>query len=200
MSQNLSIKKEISEANIGRALEVLIDNGVDADEAPTVLQAIGYTLLDAELFPVDTASESYVRIRTYDHFEYGDGTPLFFLRLGGAEQNPSNRLAILQFIKRLDTLYGDLDEDTMDWALEYQLWTRMLLSDDTAHIMLNPRHIALDSTFVDEVSVFIARLYEPRKSGMAVSLYRNLVNRGDALRKCWKRIDANDFYCDPDEL
>lgn len=200
MSQNLSIKKEISEANIKAALKVLIDNGVEADEAATVLQAIGYSLLDAELFPDNAASASHVPIWTYDHYEYGDGTPLFFLRLGDVEQNQPNSLAILQFIKRLDTLYGDLDEDTTDWALEFQLWTRMLLSDAAPHILLNPRHIALDSTFVDEVSAFIARLYEPRKSGMAVSLYRNLVNRSDTLRKCWERSDANDFYCDPDEL
>jgi hypothetical protein len=37
-----------------RAAEnVLIDNGIDADEADTVLQAIGYTLLDMELYPED---------------------------------------------------------------------------------------------------------------------------------------------------
>ena len=36
---------------IGKALLVLIDNGIDPDEAETVLQAIGYTLLDMELFP-----------------------------------------------------------------------------------------------------------------------------------------------------
>ena len=32
---------------------VLIDNGIDADEADVVLQAIGYTLLDTELYPED---------------------------------------------------------------------------------------------------------------------------------------------------
>jgi hypothetical protein len=37
-----------------RAAEnVLIDNGIDADEADNVLQAIGYTLLDMELYPED---------------------------------------------------------------------------------------------------------------------------------------------------
>lgn len=36
---------------IRRATLVLIDNGVEEDEAETVLQAIGYTLLDRELFP-----------------------------------------------------------------------------------------------------------------------------------------------------
>lgn len=41
----------ITRENIDRAEEVLIDNGIEPDEAVTVLQAIGYTLLDAELYP-----------------------------------------------------------------------------------------------------------------------------------------------------
>ena len=36
---------------IRKAEQVLIDNGVEADEAGTVLQAIGYVLLDEELYP-----------------------------------------------------------------------------------------------------------------------------------------------------
>ena len=31
--------------------QVLIDNGVEADEAKIVMQAVGYTLLDTELYP-----------------------------------------------------------------------------------------------------------------------------------------------------
>ena len=33
------------------AEKVLIDNGIDADEASMVLQAIGYTSLNMELYP-----------------------------------------------------------------------------------------------------------------------------------------------------
>lgn len=33
------------------AEKILIDNGIDDDEASTVLQAIGYALLDIELYP-----------------------------------------------------------------------------------------------------------------------------------------------------
>ena len=35
--------------HIRKALQVLVDNGIEEDEAPIVLQAIGYTLLDEEL-------------------------------------------------------------------------------------------------------------------------------------------------------
>ena len=48
--------KVITDDNITKSLQVLIDNGIDEDEAETVLQAIGYTLIDTELFednPID---------------------------------------------------------------------------------------------------------------------------------------------------
>ena len=37
--------------NRSKAEECLIDNGIDSDEASTVLQALGYILLDEELYP-----------------------------------------------------------------------------------------------------------------------------------------------------
>lgn len=40
----------ISIHNIRRAEQVLIDNGIDKDEVQVVLQAIGYALLDEELY------------------------------------------------------------------------------------------------------------------------------------------------------
>lgn len=42
---------EISKNRIEDAKQVLADNGIENDETETVLQAIGYALLDAELFP-----------------------------------------------------------------------------------------------------------------------------------------------------
>lgn len=41
----------IAKEKIEVAEKILIDNGVEADEAKTVLQAIGYVLLDEELYP-----------------------------------------------------------------------------------------------------------------------------------------------------
>jgi len=43
--------KEITEENMLRAQQVLIDNGIEEDEVDSVLQAIGYTLIDTELYP-----------------------------------------------------------------------------------------------------------------------------------------------------
>ena len=40
-----------------RAEQMLIDNGIEPDEAPIVLQAIGYVLFDTELYPEDEIKE-----------------------------------------------------------------------------------------------------------------------------------------------
>lgn len=44
----LSVKEQ---RNIKKAEKILVDNGIDPDEAQTVLQAIGYVLMDKELYP-----------------------------------------------------------------------------------------------------------------------------------------------------
>jgi len=44
-------KMTITQENIDAAEKVLRDNGIEPDEVCTVLQAIGYTLLDIELYP-----------------------------------------------------------------------------------------------------------------------------------------------------
>ena len=44
---------DIAEDAIMKAEKCLVDNGIDPDEAQTVLQAIGYILLDEELYPDD---------------------------------------------------------------------------------------------------------------------------------------------------
>lgn len=46
----------IDNSKIRAAEKCLIDNGIEPDEANTVLQAIGYILLDTELYP-DTLEE-----------------------------------------------------------------------------------------------------------------------------------------------
>ena len=45
------VNTSISVNDIEKAEGVLIDNGIPEDEASTVLQAIGYTLIDSELYP-----------------------------------------------------------------------------------------------------------------------------------------------------
>lgn len=40
---------KITKSICDKAMQCLVDNGVDEDEAPVVLQALGYILLDKEL-------------------------------------------------------------------------------------------------------------------------------------------------------
>lgn len=40
----------VTSVDIKKAEQVLIDNGIEPDEASVVLQAIGYTLLNTELY------------------------------------------------------------------------------------------------------------------------------------------------------
>ena len=41
---------EISKEKIKNAEQVLVDNGIDEDDASTVLQALGFVLLDKDLY------------------------------------------------------------------------------------------------------------------------------------------------------
>lgn len=47
----IKVDRTITAGNINQTKKVLIDNGIEEDEAEIVLQAIGYTLLNIELFP-----------------------------------------------------------------------------------------------------------------------------------------------------
>lgn len=75
-------------------------------------------------------------IYPYTQYEY-EAHPLFFLDLCGA-LSPKTKVELLAL---LDRWYGDTDQETTDWALEYQLWARMLLHSNM--LLLNPQHLDL---------------------------------------------------------
>ena len=45
------INRIVEEEDLKRTEQVLVDNGIEEDEAKVVLQAIGYALLNIELYP-----------------------------------------------------------------------------------------------------------------------------------------------------
>lgn len=51
--EDITIWTVITEAQRDTAEKVLVDNGIEPDEACVVLQALGYVLLDEELYPED---------------------------------------------------------------------------------------------------------------------------------------------------
>jgi hypothetical protein len=58
----MNIVLNIDETKLKKAAQRLIDNGIASDEAETVLQAIGYILLDKELYPADKEGEACVNM------------------------------------------------------------------------------------------------------------------------------------------
>ena len=66
-------------------------------------------------------------IIVYSHYEYED-SPLFILRAGMPCNRAefSNAAAILA---ALDEWYGNTEQETTEWALEFEIWARSLLLD-----------------------------------------------------------------------
>lgn len=60
----------IAEDRIKSAEQILIDNGVEADEASTVLQALGFALLDEDLYPPKYRARCIQWDRTDDDGEH----------------------------------------------------------------------------------------------------------------------------------
>lgn len=52
----------IDESKLKKAEQCLIDNGIEPDEAETVLQALGYILLDKELYPTSKEDKSCKKV------------------------------------------------------------------------------------------------------------------------------------------
>lgn len=67
-------KTKIDELAIEQCVQILIDNGIEIDEADSVLQAIGYALIDTELYPEDEDPDNnlYSKVRI-EHFDEAKG-------------------------------------------------------------------------------------------------------------------------------
>lgn len=72
----------------------------------------------------------------YDHYEYA-GDPLVFTSLPGLTE-----VQAINLLVQFDEWYGNTDQDTNVWALEYQVFTRMLVHNGA--LILNPRYLALE--------------------------------------------------------
>ena len=60
----------IESDKIAKAEQILIDNGIEADEASTVLQALGFALLDEDLYLVKYRARCIQWDRTDDDGEH----------------------------------------------------------------------------------------------------------------------------------
>lgn len=105
----IKINKEISREDIAAAERVLKDNGIEADEAMAVLQALGYAMLDTELYPKETEGEKrYVAVvvmgsdavdNLISYFERGKPVP----SLEGLESITGGKIGRHIIVRSFDT-------------------------------------------------------------------------------------------------
>ncbi len=70
-------------------------------------------------------------------YEYGQKNyPLLFVHLPHL-----NNRDIVELLRVLDVNYGNTEQETTDWALEYQVLTRMLIHEKA--LLVNPLHLDL---------------------------------------------------------
>lgn len=81
--------------------------------------------------------------------------PLFFPRLSSGVVVSND--FVVSVLKKLDELYGNTDQDLINWASEYQLWSRMLFASTSGEmsLLLNPQSIEREAVY-DMVIALIA--------------------------------------------
>lgn len=73
------------------------------------------------------------KVIAFEHYEY-EGQPLYFL------EQPMTEKQKLDLIQKFDEWYGNTDQETTVWALEFQIIVRMLLQ---GYLVINPYYLAL---------------------------------------------------------
>ena len=119
------------------------------DKASESFDASLENFKDTAMHETETEEQTH-HIYTYHVYEYED-EPLFFLELKSPDKAPAAILC--DILHLLDEAYSNTDMETTDWALEYQLWARMLLAFPTPSIMLNPKHLDIQASDSDGYSV-----------------------------------------------
>ena len=84
---------------------------------------------------------------SYDLYEYEkNGQPLFFVQLPKA-LSAGQKVALFEFLEF--NCYGNTCQETPVFALELELWFRMIL--DGNYLVINPRHLKMDQTIIDDI-------------------------------------------------
>ena len=79
------------------------------------------------------------KVIAFEHYEY-EGQPLYFL------EQPMTEKQKLDLIQKFDEWYGNTDQETTVWALEFQIIVRMLLQ---GYLVINPYYLALEEVLTD---------------------------------------------------
>ena len=129
-------------------------------------------------------------IIAYSHYEYED-SPLFILCAGTL----CNRIGfpnVVDIIATLDEWYGNTEQETTEWALEFEIWVRFLLADGS--IILNPKYLALD-----EVKDEFLELLRYGRGNIRGRYERMSTVDEESLKQAWMAAGKPDqFEFDPD--
>lgn len=84
----------------------------------------------------------------YTMYEYNQ-KPLAFIVLP-TEPTDAQKLELLRIA---DELYANTAQETTDWALEYQLWVRMMLCDSVCSLPVNTfaHHLSLGQENIEKI-------------------------------------------------
>lgn len=112
-------------------------------------------------------------ILTYNDGKYAD-SPLYFLRMLNERCGlRAYDAAVVRLLHQLDEWYGNTEQEAEDWALEYQLWARMLLSDAPC-LMLNPRFLDMSDVLSEWVSILVSVGFDKYKCATYEDMVRNV--------------------------
>ena len=123
MKNYIVITSDTLKKNIAAAEKVLVDNGIEEDEASTVLQAVGYALLDTELYP----EEEEDKITDTDRFD---------CIISAGERDPNrygkyldNEMRVLEVVKHNVT-----EREAKDWLVSMERLKRVLELEELGRI------------------------------------------------------------------
>lgn len=94
-------------------------------------------------------SENSNELVSYDRYDY-QGRPLYFSKVQLSESQK------LQLIFKFNEWYGNTDQATTVWALEYEIIVRMILA---GYLVINPFHLEIDDV-KKEMEAIIAHIPE----------------------------------------
>ena len=178
----------IEKAKRNAAEKVLVDNGIARDEAATVLQALGYVLLDTELYD-EPVKDVRINVSMMEYLPIE--TDLFFLEIPCRVTSETLNAAITKMLPELDDWYGNTDQNTEDWVLEYSLWARMLLhlgtsenGVQTLNVMLNP--VKLDISDPEQENCLLEFIATISGNEWA-STYKTLRRSIPSINAAWER-------------
>ena len=101
-----------------------------------------------EKYEISLASESStikIEALSFEHYEYED-QPLLFIK---QEMTDAQKLIL---ISKMDEWYGNTDQDTIDYALEFAVVVRMILCD---YLVINPRYLEIEEVLQDILEIVI---------------------------------------------